>query len=136
MNSLLPARGESDSLKSFQLPDRPRGAARTLMYVQLHHRISVTLTRVRYLRRDLDRSTDVRRGCHGEMVEAERRVAQAVAERIQRSALDVPVTGLEIGCRLGKLGEVVVVVDRHLPGGARPAYRQVTRGIGVAEQNV
>jgi len=56
MHCPLRARIECNPFKSFQLPDRPRSAARALVDVKLNHGIAGPFAGVGHVDRDIDRS--------------------------------------------------------------------------------
>ena len=103
---------QCNPFKSFQLPYRPRSAACTLMDVELNDGIAGAAASVCHIGRNLDRRSHLRRRSHFQIVKSERRITQAEAEGIKRRAPDIPIARLKIGRSLGKLREVMVVVDR------------------------
>src|ERR1700733_6409812 len=105
------------------------------MNVELDDRIARATSRVGYVGRNFNRAAKPRAGSDFQVIERELRIAEAIAKRIKRCALNIPVARFEIGRGLRILREIVIVVERFLSAAARPAYRQVPRGIGVAGQH-
>src|SRR5579859_7816057 len=137
MNCLLCAWGKVHPLETFQLPHGARGAAGTLVNVELDHGIAQAAAGVGYIHGRVQSRAHFRLGlAELQVVESKRCIAQAESEGVEGGAQNIPVARGEIGGVFGTLGEVVVVVERELPGTARPAYGQVTGRIGIAEQDV
>src|SRR6185369_1856719 len=136
-DSLLFACGQRDAFETFELADGTRCAACLLMDVELHDLVSSTIACVL----DVDRDIHLSIGFHGwraefQVREGEVRVAESEAKGEERQAGVIPISRFEIGCGFGSLREVVRVIERRLPGGTRPGYREFSGGSAVARKRV
>src|SRR6185369_7518607 len=115
-NRLLLARREHDPLESFQLAHGPRRVTESLVYVKLCDLLTRTSACVFYVYRHFHWRTTPphHRVVYSHVRVTEARVAQPVAEWIERRGWDVPVARLESWLRLGFLCEVASVVDGDL----------------------
>src|ERR1039458_2216353 len=127
-------RGEGDALESLQLADRPGSAAVLLMNVNLRYLIGSRWAGVLDIGRDFRCLTDSElRLAHVQVRESERGVTEAIAERIQRRALFVPIA---LALTFGALGGVMRIVNWHLARIARPGHREFSSRNGVAEEQI
>src|SRR2546423_9588929 len=119
-----------NTLEAAQVLLVSRDAAHEVARVELHD--LVALARARVLQVEADRDVAARRllrRADAKVAISERRVAQAVAEIIERT-IDARLLALPL--RVGLRGEVV----RYLPGGLRKSDGQFAARIVVAEENV
>src|SRR5580700_5329548 len=71
-----------------------------------------------------------------QIVESESCVAEAIAEWIERLALDIPVTRGELGAVFRFVRQVMAVVKRLLAGGVRPADGKFSAWVHITEEDV
>src|SRR6202034_1085298 len=137
MERLLRTCSEVHPLKSLQLADGARRASGLLMNVELYDLVSSAAAGVGHIHGNIQAGSYFRL-CLAQLqiVERKIRVAESVAEGVERSAQDVPVARLEFGSIFRIVSARVVVVERECSGTARPAHGKVSSGIGVAEENV
>src|SRR6267142_260321 len=92
MKCFLRVRSERDALETFQFPHWTRSAAKLLMHIELGDFIRCGGPGVFHVEADLDTLAGLDlRLADLEIGERERRIAQAVAERLERRALLIPV---------------------------------------------
>src|ERR1700723_293915 len=107
------------------------------MKIQLHDRIACYLARIFHV--DQGFSAPIRPNLsrvEPQVTVGEGRIAQPISKRIERKARKIPVARCEPRDIFRLMGQIMVIVEWFLTCGARPAERQLSSWIDIAEKNI
>src|SRR6266404_6528505 len=134
--SFVFARIKRDTLKSFQLTYRSRSGRNPITHVQLHNLGGLALPNVLNLGAHMQ-SAILRNRCIAlQIAVLEFRISEPIAERKQRLLTEIEISCFPAVGRGWPSSVFVIVVNRNLSDGSRPAQWQSATGRSISKQGL